>query len=1177
MTVNYRTIRQLANDTCKKITGSPADWKRFLNTAGRLYKYPFQDQILIYAQRPDATACATLEIWNQKMNCWVNRGAKGIALINTGTGRSGLKYVFDISDVHKAQRIGKFPYLWQYRQEYGDLMSEYLKKQYGGLKNTTSFEDCVRYIAKRTSDETCHDVAEQIISYLPDQFRISNQQNIEMYVKETIEESIVYTVLARCGMEADALRFRHISRFQSVASLSILGSSINESTKDILLNIGRGIKECEKNIKKGLEKGSETHYNTLKHKSYVNQSDNELLNEDLKRREDYEAGVSEERRLSDTKSDHGGTITEGTEKVRNTKEELPEGIQKGNLHSTAVRGQADGASSHDSESGRGISGEYDNEDGTVRGNKRNIERTESDAVGGEDEQYKEQSRGDGVVSGDYIQLSLFDSLEEQIGNIAVSQAKVQTEKRAGFHISDEMIYEILRSGGGKTDSRKRIYAKYRRGKTPEEMAEFLKKEYGTLGKGYEVDGSLISVWFDEKGMQIGQGTSAFEHTLKILSWTEIESYVRNMIVAGSYMGTREIGEVEITECMRIAERIVFLFRDSRNSIALESGVENKGFLDVQKKVASMLATHEGINLIQEKIDELLKKYNEGKAELSSYLLSLEKEVREELQNLKRPITEYEAGDDAVIRVCDFITQDEIDAAIRYGSGVSHGKYRIYENFSQEQSKKDRIEFLKNEYGIGGRSAGLIGTYNSLEEHDAKGIRLSKGDISKPYASILLSWNIVEKRISELMMLGSYLSEDEKAEYEEYKEFKISQKMGEEKRKILSQEFAQEIADDGVTENAQDNISIEKTNEDDREIVDIVWEGTQNSRSIDKETKLQHHNSSAGNYHIPVGKFKDTGYAPKEKFRKNVEAVTTLKNIENEGRMATKEEQDILSQYVGWGGLASAFDETKPDWSAEYKILKELLTEEEYKYAKESTLSAFYTSPVIIRFMYEALEKMGFHTGNILEPAMAVGNFFGVLPDTMKESRLYGVELDKITGRIAKQLYPDADIKVTGFEKTHYPNAFFDIAIGNVPFGQYKVSDSDFNRYNFHIHDYFFAKALDKVRAGGIIAFITSMGTMDKKNKTVRKYIAQRAELIGAVRLPNSAFKGTSGATVTSDILFLKKRDRIADIEPEWLELAPNEDGILINQYFLTHPEMILGKMKMVPGAYKMMSVCVPKE
>ncbi|MBQ1896351.1 MAG: DNA methylase, partial [Lachnospiraceae bacterium] len=734
-------------------------------------------------------------------------------------------------------------------------------------------------------------------------------------------------------------------------------------------------------------------------------------------------------------------------------------------------------------------------------------------------------------------------------------------------LSDNQINEILRTGGGMEDSRKRIYAKYQEHKSPAEMAEFLKAEYRTTGKGFTFGEDPVSVWFDENGMKAGFGTSAKVNTVLEMSWAEIESHIRGMVEDGTYMNRNEAFLVNQTERQRVANHIYFFFRDGLDEMPESLGIAGNNFPDGEAHLMDMLATSEGRNAIATELSKAKDALDRGETELRWRYIKSPEYLLDEVADLDTEKMVFPLPDMVDIKQESFITQDEIDAILTGGSGVSGGKIRIYEYFQQGHDTKDNIAFLKNEYGTGGRSHALIGNDQSWEDHDAKGIKLSKGSIMEPYATAILKWNIVEKRIGELVASEQFLNQAEKEELESRHLEEAADELSDEENPFEQAENeGSEIDEDIQTEDRE--LTADDTPDDDLTIApETDVESAERDPEIDK--------TGAENFHIADDRLGAGG--PKEKFRRNIEAIQTLQKIEGENRVATPEEQQILSQYVGWGGLADAFDENKGNWADEYTQLKGLLTDEEYRAARESTLNAHYTSPVIIRSIYEALGNMGFEKGNVLEPAMGVGNFFGMLPEKMQDSRLYGVELDDITGRIAKQLYPKADVRISGFEKTDFQNDFFDVAVGNVPFGNYQVPDRAYDKLGFQIHDYFFAKTLDKVRPGGIVAFVTSKGTMDKQSPQVRKYLAQRAELVGAVRLPNTAFKENAGTEVTSDILFFKKRDRLMDIEPDWVHLSTDQNGIAMNQYFVDHPEMIVGKMAEVSGPFGMETACVPDE
>ena len=2066
----YHEISLLAGETARQVSKNGEEWAKYLTTAARLYRYPFDDQMLIYAQRPDANACATMETWNEKMFCWVNRGAKGIALFDRESERPRLKYVFDVSDVHKSRRLGKDPYLWEIREEHKDAVLAQLEKTYGATDKDNSFESRLMEIAGRIAEDYYGELM-QDMSYAKEGSFLEefDDLNVGLRLRETLSASIAYTLLSRCGADMDLwkdeLNFDYISEFNTTKALSVIGNATTDMCKPILMEIGKTVaaydrhiarnkaKEkangvqtdnIEKNPQKVLANTPEPRYNALKRESvlqtrtdipiYVTgeQAVKNIETEGIAHGTD----IREERGLSDTQPDTGQRAGGAADQVRADAQELSEGTPEGDLQRASADGRTESTLSGDTETGRGEDGLPDRADGESRGSGRSAESVRSDEMGGEDEQHQalgggnrtdgaglqplnsglqqnkeavkpdnDRSSGEDSLSGSFLenldfaekamelqkevlcsdaflihkrpeiagyfameqdtrmqteylknsfrmeefteldigemrvgyradedgltmwkghyltreaeariswedarffvnsyiedgvyllpgekaeqidtngmyqQLDLFSMFTEQVGSIAMKEAEagiIPAEKTSPEPtkevITKEQLDTILRSGGGRENSRKRIYAKYQQGKTPEEMAEFLKKEYKTTGKGFEFEGKQIAVWFDGQGMTAGDGTSAIENPKFTMSWQEIETQIRSQVENGTYMGANEAYLVDEVERGRIADHLYFFFRDGMGEAPEELEMKFANYPDSHARLVDILSTPEGVDMVASHMDKALAQLESGEKKLRFRSVMPKEELRAELDNLLLQKKTFPVSDHVEVKKEDFITQDEIDHRLGRGSGFEHGSFRIYDYFMEGHDSKEAAAFLKKEYGIGGSSHALAGADHSWEDHDSKGISLKKGDLSKPYADVLLPWKAVEKRIRKLIQEDKYLFPEGKEAYAEYKEeqaqkalekaqakierdtkvackdavdraiaenfdgyrlpkgtaegvikeygiervsyvlantvmhrrqeerispenkewaksiepyamyesrdivaashpavlngfinqarryiehekelaaqaeaeqaqepeqgendisegeldwhivhdmdddngqptewsaklpngeflwidretggyalydthntdadpVSVSETLDEAKesgedyasefaavdveivekttvalessedfsepatgfythqyadgregvryrlvttaedgllipypehsRFFLNRELAQEYMDthadlidvigydemvfssmqkqsaykreqneretsghdvqrledtifiDGQecvktdewksgedvyvlgnsiedsdffyaevngntrfeydhkpdrAEIEDDFINIEAMRDIDRHEAEVfsrfegggevsefyyaisltsdafadsycisVMDGStgeevqpyrdshgdmptfktvdeavdychkngidfQNAGEVDQwhtieverakavsdgkkqedhaekpltaddiqnlvltgreyfagsrttvydfecdirgehdslQYTLEYHDDGEGftihtekddiwermsepelerlegilskeavyfkyhekiagtesledlkeieyeimedespdfravservwkdfsqkeremsvpeqetsghdvqkrdyrvgdrvyldnkpyeitrtddwnveimdrsllnpprrlesrenfekllrqderNAHLftPEEKEPDQmGYTAetvevypgeknnlpydvvveklhfeepekaepektvqidksgavnfhitddtlgiggaKEKFKRNIDAIRTLEKIEGENRIATPEEQKILSQYVGWGGLADAFDESKSAWAGEYQELKSLLSDAEYASARESTLNAHYTSPVIIRSIYEALEKMGFEKGNVLEPAMGIGNFFGMLPEKMQESRLYGVELDGITGRIAKQLYPKADIKISGFEKTDYPNDFFDVAVGNVPFGQYKVADRQYDKNNFLIHDYFFAKTLDKVRPGGVVAFVTSKGTMDKKSPEVRKYLAQRAELLGAVRLPNTAFKENAGTEVTSDIIFLKKRDRVMDLEPDWVHLSEDENGIAMNSYFAEHPEMIVGKMEMVSGPYGMESTCQP--
>ena len=1161
----YIKISVLARETAKKVCRGREPWIRYLDVASRLYKYPFGDQLLIYAQRPDATACASIEMWNERMFCWVNRGAKGIALIDGESERPKLRYVFDVSDVHKARRIGKDPFIWHLREEHKEVVLAELEHIYGSTNDFLPFENRIYEIAERIAEDFYEEAVDEVIDEAANSFLEDlDGDAVAVRFREMLVQSVSYTILKRCGCDmtefADDLTFDYIHEFNTLRTLSVLGSTTSELCEPVLIRIGRTIARYDRAL--------------LQNRRYTTNH-----NHTERAVAGHESDIRKERGLSDSQSDTFGAGRNDADEIRSVAEELSEKPQEGDLHGTSSERRTADTLSGDSETGRGevrgadteVVEEPDRDGGTETERSAAVdERDEPDLSAGgghrsegtglsvaELEQYKPPA------DSPYRQMDLFSLMSEQVGNIAMAQAEMPSVRLLFGTITAGQIEEILRTGGGKENSRKRIYHKYQTGKTPEEMAAFLQKEYGETGKGFQLGGEQISVWFNKDGMYAAHGTSAFEHTEVHLSWSAVESVIRGQIEAGNYIDSNEAYLADQFVRKELADMLFFYYRDSVGAFPEKLGFDGYDYPVQHERITDMLSNGEDIQRIVEQMDQTLQQVDAGEIQYRFRLIKDPKELRDDLADLLKEKVSYPLPEEVKVAVEDFITADEIDHTITRGSGFEHGSFRIYDFYHQEHTLKEAADFLKNEYGTGGTSHALAGSDRSFKDYDAKGIKLRKGSIMTPDAEVLLSWNVVAKRIEKLMKEDRYLSAEDKVKYAQYK-----QKQEEKALQQAKEELGTVADETEIVSEEMENVA------DEPEVV-----AKESDQASDEQEILSENNASedisAENYVISDMEL-GVGTA-KEKFQRNVEAIRTLETIESEKRLATNEEQEVLSKYVGWGGLADAFDETKSAWAKEYAELKTLLSEEEYISARESTLNAHYTSPVIIQEIYRTLQRMGFKKGNLLEPSMGIGNFFGMLPETMRESHLYGVELDSLTGRIARLLYPKANITVDGYEKTAFPNDFFDAAVGNVPFGQYKVADKKYDKYNFLIHDYFFGKTLDQVRPGGVIAFITSKGTMDKENPKVRKYIAQRAELLGAVRLPNTAFKANAGTEVTSDILFLQKRDRIVDIEPDWVHLSQDENGIAMNSYFVEHPEMVVGSMEMVSGPYGMESTCVPDD
>ena len=1443
MAGKYHYISALAEMTAADIVKNENEWTRFLTTAARLYKYPFNEQMLIYAQRPDATACASLETWNEKMNCWVNRGAKGIALIDTDSERPRLKYVFDVSDVHKARRIGRDPYLWELREEHKAPVLAQLEKTYGATDVNMPFEERVMEIADRIVQDYYEELLPELNyvkegSFLDD----LDELNLGIRWRETLASSISFTLLSRCGADMDLwkddMNFEYIHEFNNTKSLAVIGNATTEMCKPLLMEIGRTIGAYERQIarqnasnkarekaagehigsheekvEKGLANAPEADYNALNRESETaidkpKETENHTEMEGIAN----ETDIRKERGLSDSEPDSEQGAGTGTDQVRTDEKELSKGTQERDLSGNDTDRGAESTLSAGTGAGRAENGTSDRTDGEGGGSERGTESSRSDELGSEDEQHQTLSGGNRTDRADLhlsreeqsnITMQEPDSDSNSLSGSFSNKTEDFTELQKGILCFDNYLIHKRPEIAGYFQSEQDAVLQTEYLKNSFRMEEFTELYIGDVRAGYRADEDGLTMW---------KGNYLTREAESRLSWEDARYWVNSYIEDGVYLLPGEVAEQIDTDGMFKQLDLFTMFSEQVGNIAMKQAEEKSvipaGFVlpekqiddilrsgggrddsrkriyakyqqrktpeelelkagnypDAHARLVELLSTPEEVERIADHMDHALHQLEIGEKSLRFRSVMPKEELRAELDNLLVDRLTFPAAEHVEIKHEDFITQDVIDNRLGRGSGFSHGSFRIYDYFKEGHDSKEAANFLKNEYGTGGSSHALAGADHSYEDHDAKGIKLKKGNIGKPYAEVLLSWNVVEKRIRKLIEEDKYLSPEGKEAYAQYRveqeqkaleqaqakmehETKVACKNAIEKaiaekfdgyrlpkdtaeaviqeygfervsyvlansvmhkrqdgrfspenkewakaiepyamvknadmvvdshpavlngfinqtrryieqEKELAAQAAEKITIDGqecikvdewgteeenyvlgnsVTDNqffyAEVNgVAFEYDYQPQRGEVEEDYLNEMTERDIDRhETEVftqiegsedypegveeppltaedvQNRESSGQDIQKPE-KVSDTSLEPdievpvkqvepqidktgavnfhitdddlgigtaKEKFRRNVEAIRTLEKIESENRIATLEEQEVLSQYVGWGGLADAFDESKSAWANEYQELKGLLSEQEYASARESTLNAHYTSPAIIRSIYDSLDKMGFEKGNVLEPAMGIGNFFGMMPEKMQESRLYGVELDGITGRIAKQLYPNADIKITGFEKTDYPNDFFDVAIGNVPFGQYTVADKQYDKQNFLIHDYFFAKTLDKVRPGGVVAFVTSKGTMDKKSPEVRKYLVQRAELLGAVRLPNTAFKENAGTEVTSDILFLKKRDRVMDLEPDWVHLSEDENGIAMNSYFAEHPEMIVGKMEMVSGPYGLESTCMP--
>ena len=1589
--------RQMADHVATQLTGSWQEWAGFLTTAARLYKYPFHEQLLIYAQRPDATACAEYDLWNEKMGRYVRRGSKGIALVDDSGDKPRLRYVFDITDTGTREH-SRTPWLWKLEEQHIGPVSAMLERTYDVSGDDLAGQ--LTEVAGKLAEEYWTEHRQDFLYIVDDSFLEEYDEfNIEVQFKAAATVSISYALMSRCGLEPERYftheDFMAIFDFNTPATIGALGTAVSQINQQVLRQIGVTIRNAEREaIKERRPQHEESHE------------------------------LHPERRLSDSRPEAEPAAGEAPGQVRQDTESIPQGTPSHPLQPDVAEREAVPAPSGDRRDRPEQTGADDAQAGERRGRDGAAESQRSDALGGPDE-HLQGTGGGNPDGGAYSQLSFFLSENEQIRIIDEAE-NVKTSSAFSFAQAD--IDHVLRLGGNTDRQRERVVAAFEKQKTTAEIAEILK----TLYHGGNGIGS-VTAWYAEDGIHLSHGkTARYDKSAQVISWESAAERIGQLLQDGNFATNVELTEAAGYERSLLAEKLWHLYHDfsdkARDSgyLSCLSGIQRTGFPEETAWLAEQLNRPEFRQTLAEEYAAFWTAYQQDR-ELLRFHYHKPREIWENLKDLSLPRTTFTAQLTEVPAAKQFITEDEIDAAMTNGSSFAGGKGRIFVFFQGNHTDKEKVDFLKREYGIGGRSHALSGATYSGEDHDGKGLHYKKQDCP----DVNFTWEKVSKRITGLIRKGRYLTEQEQAEYdkiqtekalaeedalqaqqptpeiweyngvkerhpddmvlyqigdffelygedaktaaaelgfnlttraipgggrvemcgfpanrleqvveqlrdqhdvtisavpeggrerqeysmpsidheaeqhidaqeaefgadgnrvfrdteattsptirelhEQYKPTVLAAVMEDVpyrnacghsdhenaviegnaaiRRAVLGSgdlelirlysdvpEFRQRLHREVIDETyprlhemlrplSQDDIddAIRAWNGDiqskhavvrymkdharekdtaawlahefnggdgktpfsvrpespertvlpwpkvQRRIAQLIKEdrfyteaeqdrfdnidpiairealaerGIVNGELVDEEklgndafiqrvmadveqiaaeeqeqsnqslsdAEYARHNLIPGETtfaldgrtfrvsklepdigrvelqdvtfanavgfpifrvepisvirqhleqkpepaqpgfttepvtvypgdknHLPYdvvvqtlrtnepeppapaaepektldevldehpvsiqvngqwqtfpnaraaeeaayGEYKDNlrrtaenfritddhlgEGGPKAKFQANIAAIKLLKYLEETTEQATPEQQKILSRYVGWGGLADAFDPEKPAWAAEYTQLKELLTPEEYTAVRGSTLNAHYTSPTVIKAIYEAVGRMGFETGNILEPSCGVGNFFGMLPEEMRNSRLYGVELDSISGRIAKQLYPKADITVAGFETTDRRD-FYDLAVGNVPFGQYQVRDKAYDKLNFSIHNYFFAKALDQVRPGGVVAFVTSRYTMDAKDSTVRRYLAQRAELLGAIRLPNDAFKKNAGAEVVSDIIFLQKRDRLLDIAPEWTQTGQTQDGFAINRYFIDHPEMVLGRQEPESTAHGM--------
>ena len=1107
----------LAQRTANGLTRYWESWTDYLTTASRLYKYPFADQLMIYAQRPDATACAEFDIWRNRMNRYVRRGSKGIALLDESSGFPRLHYVFDVSDTG-VRRNSRDPDLWQYNDDLKQPVSDALTAAYG--ISHERFSQQLADIAGKLVADYWDNNSEDIRAIVDGSFLMDyDSTGLEMQFKSAAAISVTYTLLERCGFEPDGFfdkdSFQAIYDFSTPDTVYALGAAVSDISREVLHTVERAVKTT------------------------IRRRNNERSQHEYEQQSELHA----DRGLSSPEPDTA-SAEDPAGQVRQDAPELPEAAAPGAVpHDAPEREPVPDPE----QTGADRSGNEGPDDGRTAGEEPGSgQGEEPDGVGAAHEQSAGAGRGSDSDGTD-LQLSFLDAVipteTQQIEHID----RAESEKSpSAFALSQAEIENELREhGSGVQDGKWRIIELYQTQPDRKLRAKALAKEYGIGGHSQDfLDGSSGFVNHDGKGLEFDRYP---DHQKFTLSWTQVEKYIDLMIQSDRYLTDQE---KEHRAAVQEAERQLPMLEG-------DAAAE--------------------YNALKEQYPNTLIGF-----ELGGYFLFYDKDAFAVKEVLRSNLLSQENALGKV-KVTGFLRGEWVAKSQKlWAEGNS-----IYLAGQSEDGTHHQTKHLRKEDYL------PIGSIIKLDGRDFrvdhvnfmfKSVSLQDMDLTNSGQPIF--------RVERLPHIRELYEQQQDEIVDVPPEKAIDYKVGDEVVVDLpTRTIEGKIGYVGETDvridtsahgQSWDNEVLNKRQfEDglrrneptpDEELnklpisteVNGEWQTFPNAAAANEALNAEPVPEAAGNFHITDDNLGIGG--PKQKFARNIEAIQTLRTLGQEHRGATAEEQQVLSQYVGWGGLADAFDPNKENWSTEYTQLKGLLTEEEYAAARASTLNAHYTSPIVIRAIYDAVERMGFQSGNILEPSMGVGNFFGMLPDSMADSRLYGVELDSITGRIAQKLYPQADITVAGFETTDRRD-FYDLAIGNVPFGQYKVNDKAYNKLGFSIHNYFFAKTIDQIRPGGVIAFVTSHFTMDSKDSSARKYMAERANLLGAIRLPNDAFKANAGTEVVSDIIFLQKRDRPADIEPAWVQPRQTEDGFTLNSYFVEHPEMVLGRLEMESTQY----------
>ena len=1256
MNPKERYYSGVARETIHRITANRENWTSFLSMMARNYTFTYPEQVMIYAQRPNATLCKPYKEWNtEPYQRYVKKGSKGIALFVMNQEKPHLRYVFDVSDTdvcHSSPALST----WKVTNENRLYIMEAMERTFQ-VPSEGILEYQLENIAINLAKEYWDDFKKPILDIIADSFLEEyDEYNIKVAFQTAVANSVSYTMYSRLTENPDNYfeheDFQNVFDFNTRQTVNALGTAVNAISSRMFGELEKAIEAFEQT--KTVERSHDYDRNDLQTSRGLSDSRHQTGEQR------YEAPGQIRQNAEGISAREQSDAAERPDSQR-AAVPAPSGDRR---DSAPQSGAADDRTAGE-ESGTGQGSRSDGMDSTHERTDGNSGREHLNGIG---IQLVEETREDGLSKAEEEIASALSLSEYPTAN----EQRRQIEERAAalyageIPIPEEVVDEILRTGGNRKASQLRIIYNFMSEQTPEEYTEFVKREYRKGGKGFQIDGNEYSVWFDETGMQIAVGHTVTDHILDkaFLSWEDVSGRIHQLLDQGEYAPQSVLDAARSNAVKEHAQALAYMKGDMAEGVAeIVFDEEDLPHLrSIYPKITDYLEEKledsQWLSELNERLDALAEAYEENHSIMRFHHYN-PVNISKQFQKFADEVIPYQARDGFAWKEHPmFITQDEIDAFLAGGGAYSQGRIRTYSFYLLHEDERARTGFIKEQYGIGGSSHALFGADDSHANYDGKGLFLARGAYGNPYTSILLSWNKVANRVAYLIKNDQFLQAEDYARMPEYEREQMANKVLRFYDR-LPEEIDRPFTDDFFWEKpGKEMVAVLENPEQTEELLqkmdaalaalplDFEAYGTNYQQKTELLSEL--HQYAEGTYTIfptpevepsfvePSGHqmtmfdFLDTkavteptvvdmsdvekieeeevtakedipesqeqekavlephnfriqdndlgAGGPKAKYKANMEAIHLLQTLEKEERLATPEEQEILSRYVGWGGIPQAFEESNSSWADEYLELKNTLSPEEYRAARASTLNAFYTSPIVIRSMYEALENMGLKQGNILEPSCGVGNFMGLIPESMSKTNMYGVELDPVSGRIAKQLYQKNKIAVQGFEETSYPDSFFDCVIGNVPFGAYQVSDRRYDRHHFMIHDYFIAKSLDLVRPGGVVAVVTSSGTMDKQNPAVRQYIANRAELLGAIRLPNNAFQRNANTSVVSDILFFQKRDRASIEEPEWLNLKEIPEGYSVNAYFAEHPEMVLGDFTTESTQYGKQEVTVkPKE